>query len=244
MSSRPAKRARTSRLHFLNSEFDTERESFPLQYRISLCIARRLNSDPREGLHFLIPLAKYSDFHDITRQFRRIELNGKNRVQLAQRARREGCNSQTYLNSNKFSPELRTETRELWMWDGGRGPTNKLARFLWMQRVHLKSVKGFGNCKMLPAGDLPYVYHIRIKFSSNPKLHTTRVKVWFSFGVLLTHGRNRRNLHTTLTPQQLRLIDSWSKDFPGELRTRGRLPVDPAFFLEQQPPVTPEGEES
>ena len=107
---RPAKRAK--RLTPYNSDTDRLRRCCPLQYRTMGCIGRRMRSDPREGLYFNLPLVTYSDYHECFRNFKRIELDGRDRVQLARRAAREGVTSATYLQSRKCARAPRSETRD------------------------------------------------------------------------------------------------------------------------------------
>ena len=213
-----------------NGDKDQQRPSYPLQYRIMRVVGRRIKPTPREGLHFLIPLVTYTDFHGCFREFTRIELNGKSRDELRARAVREGRQSSQYTKTCAFKPVPTSETRELWLWDGGRGPKCKLAAFLQLEQVHLTSVTGFGGVRRLERGDLAFAYHVKARWTQNPLLHTRQVKVWFSFAVMLTTGRIVRNPHTTLTEDERRRIDSHAKEFPAELSVRGRIEVHADFF--------------
>ena len=99
----PKKRSRASpsaRLQHMYGECDSMRPSFVYQYRIQCAIGRRIRTDPREDLHFLIPLVPYKDFHEVFRGFTRTELNGASRQQLRRRAARQHESSQRLLSTN------------------------------------------------------------------------------------------------------------------------------------------------
>lgn len=190
-------------------------------------IGQRLNCIPRERLYFALPLVSYPDYHQCFRQFKRTELNGKTVQQLARR----GDDNDGLDVMRGIWPVPRTETRELWLWDGSQpgapgefdddSARGDIADFLSLQCLHIKSVNGFGHIKLLKRGDLAFVYHVKAKFFSNPDLHSRRVKIWFSFGVHFTTGRTRRNPHTSLSQPQRKYMDRTARKYPTELLALG-----------------------
>lgn len=214
---------------------DAGRNHFPLQYLIMQRIGRRLNSDPRERLYFNLPLVSYSDYHRCFRHFKRIELDGKNADQLAER----GFQKNGLDVGRAIKPAPRTETRELWLWDGSQpgapgefddcSLSGDIADFLAFQCLHLRSVVGHGHIRRIRGGDLAFVYHIRARFFQNPDLHSRRVKVWFSYSTQLTTGRTKRNPHTTLNQTKRNYMDRTARFYGRELLALG-FKMDPDFF--------------
>ena len=96
---------------------NSRRPSFPLHYRIMLSIGRRVNNIPRERLYFLLHLVSYSDFHNVFRDFQRIELDKCGKDQLARRGLRRGrSTTRDWLDvSIPVRPAPKSETRELWL---------------------------------------------------------------------------------------------------------------------------------
>jgi hypothetical protein len=147
-----------------------------LHYKVIVCIGRRINSIPRERLWFNLPLITYTDFYKVFKDFSRIKLNGGGGG-AEQFCPKNLCYDQWISPDNltaverHISPQPNSETRKLWLWDVGESDTipSKLADFVFLQRTHLKSITGHGNVKILPQGDLVFVYHITVKFFSNPE---------------------------------------------------------------------------
>jgi len=214
---------------------NSRRPSFPLHYRIMLSIGRRVNNIPRERLYFLLHLVSYNDFHNVFRDFQRIELDKCGKDQLARRGLRRGrSTTRDWLDvSIPVRPAPKSETRELWLWNSnGNGisyPKNCIAKFLSFQCTHLKSIVGHGNARILPQGDLTFVYHIKARYYANPDLHTSRVKIWFSYCTHLTTGRTVRNPHSSLSEVRKRWVDLFAKQYPKELVVRG-FHVHPDHF--------------
>jgi hypothetical protein len=187
-----------------------------------------MSAKPRERLYFTVPLVTYHEFHECFRNFKRVELDGKKEDQLA---RRGDAKSGLVVDRRLLFPQPKSETRELWLWDGSQpgalgefdddSCTGDIADFLALQCCHLRKVVGLGHIKLLAKGGLSFVYHIRVRFTHNPKIHTRKIKIWFSFAGHHTSGRTVRNAHTGLSEAKKNYIQRTARNYPSELRVRG-----------------------
>lgn len=215
--------------------------SWGLQYYCIERIVKRINGDAAFGIKFFTPgaLIEYGWYHDVTKNFSRTELNGKDGVQLKRKALSESrCSfAYTHIGPGGFTPPPKTETRVATLW----GNPIALQKFCCFHLSHLRTHNGHRHVKVLPSGDFGVIISVEIRCSLNKQTGKYKCRIVFTFGIYRCTDRTfHLPAQCSITETRRQWIENECKGYPSIIASRRWLVVnvDRRFFSRDLFPET------
>jgi len=180
-------------------------------------IARRLTNVPRDHISFYMSGQEYKAFHAVTKDWTRVELNKKSRLDLIGKAWKKKRKHDFYSSTCEEPTTPRTETRKLEL---GKD-TNKMHAFMSIEWMLGKTV-GWGCIRVLKGTDFAILTSIYAKFVYNAQEGTQGVRFSFSWSVYSPDRELKFYPHTKTSISRRNFLRQHVFSFPAEVFCRGR----------------------
>ena len=193
------------------------------EHGTSLCdvickkIARRVGNIPRDHISFYMSGQEYKAFHAVTKDWQRIELNGKSRMDLIAKAFKKKRKHDTYSRTCEEPTLPRTETRKLEL---GKD-TDKMHKFMAIEWI-LGKTMGWGCIRVLKGTDFAILTSIRAKYVRNTTEGTQGIRISFSWSVYSPNHELKFYPHTKIPVSRRNFLRRHVFSFPAEVFCRGR----------------------